>query len=207
MYTLLRFDWLVPVHPRLFQLTFSELEHLSFALSFIFNLSVTVAIATRRFLHIHGKSTIPEGGNFPLNSCKKPGLTAAIVLLVDAALPATLCSFVVLVAYAQIVAGHTEHAYRVRGVFAVLWLLFSVGFSFLRPNLVAHIPFFPFLKAMAPALIAIHNLRAGANEFARRAEAVVIDKFTHSSLDMDAVAISTLTYSKGDPDHSSELKV
>ncbi|KAJ2918070.1 hypothetical protein MD484_g2332, partial [Candolleomyces efflorescens] len=186
MYTLLRFDWLVPVNPRLFQLTFNELKHFSFALSFAFNLFVTVAIATRRFLQMNGKSTIPEGGSFPLDSSKKPGLNKAIVLLVDAALPATLCSFVVLVAYGGSVANYTEAAYRVQGVSAVLWLLFSV---------------------MAPVLIAIHNLRAEANEFARKAETVVIDKSRNSSLDMDAVAISSLTYSKERLGRPSELKV
>ena len=63
------------------------------------------------------------------------------------------------------------------------------------------------MKAMAPHLIAIHNLRAEAREFMRKAETVVVDKFRHSSLDMDAVAVSTLTYSKDEHNLSSELKV
>jgi hypothetical protein len=61
------------------------------------------------------------------------------------------------------------------------------------------------MKAMAPVLIAIHNLRAEAK--ARKAETEVIDKFKHSSLDMDAVAISTLTYSKDEPNPLCEPKV
>jgi hypothetical protein len=126
MYTILRFDWLVPVHPRLFQLTFNELKHFSFALSFIFNLLVTVAIATRRFLQLHGKSTVPAGGSFPLDNGKKPGHNKVNILLVDAALPATLCSLVVVVAYSQTVVNYSDTAVRVQGVFAVLWLLFSV---------------------------------------------------------------------------------
>ena len=126
MYTLLRFDWNAQVHPRLFYLTLNELRHLGFAISFIFNLLVTVAIATRRFLHLHRKSAIPEGGSFTLDNGKRPGFNKAKILLVDAALPVTLCSFVVMVVYLKTVVYYTETARRVQGVFAMLWLAFSV---------------------------------------------------------------------------------
>ncbi|RXW11472.1 hypothetical protein EST38_g14383, partial [Candolleomyces aberdarensis] len=99
MYPVLRFDWNVPMHPRLFQLTLNELQHFLVALSFIFNLLVTVAIATRGLLQLHGKSTVPEGGDFPVDKHKTPGYNMAKILLVDAALPVTLCSCVIVIAY------------------------------------------------------------------------------------------------------------
>ncbi|KAJ2933697.1 hypothetical protein H1R20_g3467, partial [Candolleomyces eurysporus] len=173
MYTILRFDWNVPVHPRLFQLTFNELMHLSFALSFIFNLLVTVSIATRRFLQLHGKSTVPEGGNFPLDDDKRTGCNKAKILLVDAALPVTLCSLAMVIAYSRQYYSNTAFYYQ--GVFAILWLAFS---------------------AMAPHLIAIHHLRAEAKEFARKAETAIVEKFRDSSLDTDIVAVKTLAYSQ-----------
>ncbi|KAJ2927384.1 hypothetical protein H1R20_g9714, partial [Candolleomyces eurysporus] len=175
IYPVLRFDWNVPVHPRLFQLTLNGLKHFLVALSFIFNLLVTVAIATRRFLQLYGKSTVPEGGSFLLDNDKRPGYNKVKILLVDAALPVTLCSLVVVIAYARTELTYSLTAFRVQGMFAIFWLVFS---------------------AMAPHLIAIHNLRAEAKEFARKAEVVVIDKLRDSSLDMDAVAIKTLAYSK-----------
>ncbi|RXW13464.1 hypothetical protein EST38_g12392 [Candolleomyces aberdarensis] len=180
MYTILRFDWNVPVHPRLFQLTFNELMHLSFALSFIFNLLVTVFIATRRFLQLHGKSTVPEGGSFPLDNDKRPGYNKAKILLVDAALPVTLCSLIMVIAYSRTVLYYTNTAFDFQGIFAILWLVFSV---------------------MAPHLIAIHHLRAEAKEFARKAETAISEKLRDSLLDTDTVAVKTLAHSQG------ELKV
>ncbi|KAJ2927381.1 hypothetical protein H1R20_g9711, partial [Candolleomyces eurysporus] len=153
MYTILRFDWDVPVHPRLFRLTFNELMHLSFALSFIFNLLVTVSIATRRFLQLHGKSTVPEGGSFPLDNDKRPGYNKRQILLVDAALPVTLCCLVMVIAYSRVVISYTNTAFHFEGVFAILWLVFSV---------------------MAPHLIAIRHLRAEAKGFARKAETAIV---------------------------------
>ncbi|RXW15486.1 hypothetical protein EST38_g10368 [Candolleomyces aberdarensis] len=177
MYTILRFDWDVPVHPRLFKLTFNELMHLSFALSFIFNLLVTVLIATRRFLQLHGKSTVPEGGSFPLDNDKRPGYNKAKILLVDAALPVTLCSLVMVIAYSRTVLNYTNTALYIQAVFAILWLVFSV---------------------MAPHLIAIHHLRAEVKEFARKAETAISEKLRDSLLDTDAVAVKTLAYSQGE---------
>ncbi|KAJ2927382.1 hypothetical protein H1R20_g9712, partial [Candolleomyces eurysporus] len=179
IYSTLGLDWSVPGHPRLFQLTINELLHLLIALSFIFNLLVTVAIATRRFLKLRGKSTIPEGASFSLDSNKRLGYNEAMILLVDAALPVTLCSFVIVIAYSRAVRlPYSATAPRVQGIFAIFWLVFN---------------------AMAPHLIAIHNLRAEAKEFAKKAEILGVEKLRDSSLDMDVVAVKTLAYSKDEP--------
>lgn len=128
IYTILRFDWDVPVYPRFFQLTFNELMHLCYALSFTLNFLITVTIATRRFLAMRGRwlsNGGPEAGtSFPLDNKKSPGYNKATILLVDAALPPTLCSFAILVAYFTPYSG-----LRIQGVFAVLWLTFSVRIS------------------------------------------------------------------------------
>ncbi|KAJ2936195.1 hypothetical protein H1R20_g900, partial [Candolleomyces eurysporus] len=178
VYTILTYDWRVPDYPLLFQLTFHELKHLVFALSFVINLLATIAIATRRFLQLHGKSTVPEGGKFYLDKDRRQGYNEAKILLVDAALPVTLCSFGLVIAYSRFVLDYTNTAVNIQGIFAILWLVFS---------------------AMAPHLIAIHNLRAEAREFARKAEMVVSDKLRDSSLDMDVVAVKTLAYSQDEP--------
>ncbi|RXW15487.1 hypothetical protein EST38_g10367 [Candolleomyces aberdarensis] len=179
IYSTLKFDWSVPDHPRLFHLTTNELLHSLVALSFIFNLLVTVAIATRRFLQLRGKSTIPDGASFSLDNNKRPGYNKAMILLVDAALPVTLCSFVIVIAYSRAVRSpYSATASRVQGMFAIFWLVFN---------------------AMAPHLIAIHNLRAEAKEFAKKAEIFAVEKLRDSSLDMDVVAVKTLAYSKDEP--------
>ncbi|KAJ2923573.1 hypothetical protein H1R20_g13525, partial [Candolleomyces eurysporus] len=205
VYTILTYDWRAPDYPLLFQLTFHELKHLVFALSFVINLLATIAIATRRFLELHGKSTVPEGGKFPLDKDKRQGYNEAKILLVDAALPVTLCSFGLVIAYSRSVLDYTNTAVNIQGIFAILWLVFSVrallsGFLEFLLTLFA-------IKVMAPHLIAIHNLRAEAREFARKAEMVVRDKLRDSSLDMDIVAVKTLAYSQDEPAPGGELKV
>ncbi|KAJ2923572.1 hypothetical protein H1R20_g13523, partial [Candolleomyces eurysporus] len=178
IYSTLRLDWSVPDYPRLFQLTTKELLHFLVALSFIFNLLVTVAIATRRFLRLRGKSTIPEGASFSLDSNKSLGYNKAMILLVDAALPVTLCSFAIVIAYSRAVSTYSAAASRFQGIFTIFWLVFN---------------------AMAPHLIAIHNLRAEAKEFAKKTETFLVEKLRDSSLNMDVVAVKTLAYSKDEP--------
>ncbi|KAJ2918067.1 hypothetical protein MD484_g2336, partial [Candolleomyces efflorescens] len=171
------------------RLAFQELRHLAFALSFILNLLVTIAIATRRILAFFGKSIIPEGGHFPVYTRKTPVYNMAKILLVDAALPVTLSSLCVLVAYSQYVAHWQNKMLNVQGIFAVLWLMSST---------------------IAPLLIAIHHLRAEMPAGrSRKVETVIGDwaKFRDSSLDMDVVAVKTLSYSKPHPTPAGELNV
>jgi hypothetical protein len=143
LYTFVNWYWSVPDHGGFFRLAFQELKHLAFALSFVFNLLVTIAIATRRFLAIHGKSTIPDGGSFPLNNRKRPAYNKAKILLVDAALPATLSSLCILIVYSQYVQHWKNSALNVQGIFAVLWLMSSVrALRSWAPGFSSHILFY-----------------------------------------------------------------
>ena len=63
------------------------------------------------------------------------------------------------------------------------------------------------IKTMTPHLVAIHSLRAEAEEFATKAEMMGVDMPRDSWLDMNAIPLKTLTYSKAEPTLAGELNV